>query len=105
MRLLWGTLSVVGTVVPLAVFLPWLVEHGLDLGLLYTQAAASPVAAFAWLDVLISALVVLTLAFRRLSAGARRYWLVILGTCGVGVSLGLPLYLFLEDSGAVKEER
>lgn len=95
MRRIWLTLCVVGTVVPYAAFVPWLLEHGLDLSLLYRQAAGTPVAAFAWLDVLVAAVVVLLLAGRRLVAGDRGFALVVAGTCLVGVSLGLPLYLYL----------
>ena len=95
MRVLWGAFCVIGTVLPYAVFVPWLVDHGLDFGLLYEQATSSGGAAFAWLDVVVSAAVVLTLAFRQLARGARQYWYVVAGTCLVGVSLGLPLYLFL----------
>jgi len=97
MKRLWLALCVVGTVVPYAVFLPWLTENGFDLALLIQQATANPIAAFGWLDVLISALVVLILAARRLSAGDRRMWFVVVGTCMVGVSLALPMYLYLVE--------
>lgn len=33
MRTLWGTLCVVGVALPYSVFIPWVLEHGLDLGL------------------------------------------------------------------------
>lgn len=99
MRQVWGALCVIGTVLPYVVFGPWLVEHGLDLGLLCVEATASPVAAFAWLDVVVSAAAVLVLAFRQLARGATQYWYVVIGTCVVGVSLGLPLYLFLSHAG------
>ena len=55
------------------------------------------ISTFAWLDVLVSAVVVLILAFRRVAAGEPRYWWVIAGTGAVGVSLGLPLYLYLAE--------
>ena len=100
MRPMWLALCVIGTVAPYAVFVPWLMQHGLDLPLLYEQASGTPIAAFAWLDVLISAVVVLLLAARRLMKGERRFWLVVAGTCGVGVSLSLPLYLYLASSCA-----
>ena len=102
MRHVWGTFCVIGTLLPYAVFAPWLVEHGLDIGQLFDQAASSPVAAFAWLDVIVSAAVVLTLAFRRLMGGSRQYWYVVVGTCLVGVSLGLPLYLFLSHESSAR---
>ena len=98
MKRLWLVMCVVGTAAPYAVFVPWLMEHGLDLGLLYEQASATAIAAFAWLDVLVSVIVVLVLAFRMIAAGERRFWFVVAGTCTVGVSLGLPLYLYLGET-------
>ena len=97
MRVLYALLCVAGTVWPLAQFAPWLAVHGLDLGLLLQQAMASPVAAFAWSDVLVSGLVTTVLILaegRRL--GMRRLWLPLLGL-GVGVSLALPLFLLLRE--------
>jgi len=90
-------MCVIGTIAPYAVFVPWLMQHGLDLALLLEQASGTAVAAFAWLDVLVSALVVLALAARRILAGEHTYWFVVAGTCMVGVSLGLPLYLYLRE--------
>lgn len=99
MKRLWLVLCFVGTAAPYAVLVPWLMEHGLDPGLLYEQASATAISAFAWLDVLVSAIVVLILAFRRIAAGKSRFWFVVAGTCTVGVSLGLPLYLYLGETG------
>ena len=61
-------LEVVGAILPYSVFVPWLLEHGLDFKLLIDQAS-TPIAAFAWLDVVVSAIVVLTLATRQISGG------------------------------------
>ena len=89
-------MCVLGTVLPYAVFIPWLLKNGLDLHLLLDQATP-PIAAFAWLDVVVAAVVVLVLAIKQIFAGQGRFWLVVVGTCGVGVSFGLPLYLYLES--------
>ena len=73
-------------------------ENGLDLPLLIRQAAQLRVGAFAWLDVLVSALVLLGFMIaegRRLQL--RYVWLPVVGTCTVGVSLGLPLFLLLRE--------
>jgi len=74
------------------------VDNGLDLPLLIRQAAQLRVGAFAWLDVLVSALVLLGFMIsegRRLQL--RHVWLPVVGTCTVGVSLGLPLFLLLRE--------
>ena len=73
-------------------------DNGLDLPLLIRQAAQLRVGAFAWLDVLVSALVLLGFMIaegRRLQL--RHVWLPVVGTCTVGVSLGLPLFLLLRE--------
>lgn len=62
------------------------------------EIAASRLAAFGWLDVLVSAVVVLQLAASESSKlGMRRLWLPVVGTLTVGVSLGLPLFLWLRE--------
>ena len=99
MKILFGVLAVIGTILPLSQFLPWLYEHGLQLDLLLQEAFQPNIAAFAWLDVIVSAIVVLILIFwegRRLNM--ERLWLPALGTCTVGVSLGLPLFLMMRES-------
>jgi hypothetical protein len=92
----WLLMCVVGTVVPYAVFIPWLLENGLNVPLLIQQAS-TPIAAFAWLDVVISAILMLVLSARQISRGSMKHWLVVAFTLSVGVSLGLPLYLYFSD--------
>jgi len=89
-------LAFAGVALPYSQLLPWIADNGLNVGLLVQQAIASRVAAFGWLDVIVSALVLLVLIF---TEGRDRQvpwlWLPILGTLAVGVSSGLPLYLYL----------
>jgi hypothetical protein len=97
-KTLYGVGCVVGVALPYSQFLPWLAEHGLDPSLLLREAAQSRIAAFAWLDAVASAGVLLIFTFvegRRL--GMPKLWLPVLGTLTVGVSLGLPLFLLLRE--------
>ena len=91
-------LGFLGVVLPYSQFLPWLAENGLNIPLLIEQIATPQIAAFGWLDVIISALVLFVFI---LTDGRRqkvsRLWLPIAGTLIVGVSLGLPLYLYLRE--------
>jgi hypothetical protein len=96
MHLLYLALAIVGTVVPYLAFAPWLAQNGLDVPLLVTQMFATPVSRFFSLDLIISAIVVFVMAARGMQRGVRHAWLALVGTISVGVSLGLPLYLFLE---------
>lgn len=99
MRITYAILAVVGTAVPLSQFIPWLIENGLNPTLLVQQAFQSSISSFAWADVIISAVVLLLFIFwegRRLKM--KNLWLPVLGTCTVGVSLGLPLFLMLREN-------
>jgi hypothetical protein len=55
-------LCVLGTVLPYGAFSPWLAANGFNLPLLVAQIAASPVAAFGWLDVLVSVMALFVLS-------------------------------------------
>lgn len=97
MQRLYLALCVLGTVLSLATFAPWLGVHGIDLPLLLHHAIATPVSAFAWSDVLVSALALIVFVIaesRRL--GLRHGWIALLGLL-VGVSLALPLFLLLRQ--------
>jgi len=99
-------LCMLGVAVPYMQFVPWVLQHGLDLRLFGQEMLANRIAAFFVLDVVMSAVVVI--AFLRMEGPALRIrlrWLVPLALVTVGVSLGLPLFLYLrecaiEDRGA-----
>ncbi|UYC11667.1 DUF2834 domain-containing protein [Xanthomonas sp. CFBP 8445] len=98
MRALYAGLFVLGTALPLAAFWPWLQQYGLDVPLLLRHIAGSPQALFAWCDVLVAALAVIALVLiegQRL--GMRRRWLPLLALLTVGVSSGLPLFLWMRE--------
>ena len=84
--------TIVGVVVPYAALIPFLIEHGLDIARIVDEITATRLGAFAWLDVLVSAVVLLLAAFGTgwISTG-RALW-VALATCLAGVSAGLPLF-------------
>lgn len=96
MRKLYLALAALGTAGPLAVFAPWLAVNGLDIPRLVREMFATEVSSFFSVDVLISALAVLALVRRGVKRGVPLAWVAALGTVTVGVSLGLPLYLYLE---------
>lgn len=101
MKNLYLSLCVLGTALPLIAFGPWLLAHGLDIPLLLEQALTSPVAAFAWADVLVSALVLLAfIAQQQRVRPVQRVWLPVVALFCVGVSLALPLYLYLREKQA-----
>jgi Terpene cyclase DEP1 len=91
-------LCVVGFLLPYWQFVPWVAEHGLNLPLLIRDLFANRISSFFGLDVLISAVVLcIFIAAEGSRLGMRRLWLPIIATCVVGVSLGLPLFLYLRQ--------
>lgn len=97
MKAIYALLCLLGTVLPLSQFLPWVGEHGLMFPLMLQQIAADRLSAFAWLDVVVSglALIVFVVAESR-RIRMRHGWLALFGLC-VGVSLALPLFLLLRE--------
>jgi NADH:ubiquinone oxidoreductase subunit K len=91
-------LCALGVLLPYWQIAPWLSEHGLDLSLFFRQLFESRVGAFFGMDVFVSAAALLVFArSERKRTGARAVWLVALAVAAVGVSLGLPLFLYLRE--------
>ena len=92
-------LCVAGTLIPYTQFLPFVWEHGLDLRLFAQQLFSTRIGAFFGLDVIVSSLVLWMFVLvdgRR--DGVRHLWAPIAANLAVGVSLGLPLFLYLRES-------
>jgi hypothetical protein len=87
-------LCVLGVLLPYWQIAPWLVEHGLDLPLFFRQLFENRVGAFFGMDVCVSAAALLVFAGVE---GRRVLWPVALAVAAVGVSLGLPLFLYLRE--------
>ena len=98
-RTIYLWLGVLGTVLPCWQFLPFLRENGLDLPLFVEQMFANPVGGFFALDVVVSSLVLWVLvAIEGRRAGVKHLWAPIAANLAVGVSLGLPLFLYLRET-------
>jgi hypothetical protein len=98
LRHLYLVLCVLGILLPYSQFIPWFLEHGLDLALFFRHLFANRIGAFFGMDVIISSLVLWVFVFsegHRL--GMRRLWLPVLASLAVGVSLGLPLFLYMRQ--------
>jgi hypothetical protein len=94
---LW--LCLLGIALPYSQFLPFLRENGPDVKLFVAQLFATRIGAFFGLDVVVSAVVLAVFVLvdgRR--AHMRGLWAPIAATLAVGVSLGLPLFLFMRES-------
>ena len=92
-------LFVIGTVVPYLSFVPWVMDHGLDISRLVEELFANRISAFFGLDVIVSSLVLWAfVAFEGTRTGVRHTWAPIVASLTIGVSAGLPLFLFLRES-------
>ena len=97
-KTLYLVLCILGLLLPYAEFIPWVLRHGLNLPLFVRELFANRIGAFFAMDVLVSA--VALIAFTGIEGrrvGIRHRWLVILTVLTVGVSLGLPLFLYLRE--------
>ena len=95
------TLCALGVLLPYWQCAPWLWEHGLDLPLFFGELFENRVGAFFGMDVFVSAAALLVFAVgegRR--GGVRAAWPVAVAVLAVGVSLGLPLLLYLRERRA-----
>ncbi len=98
MRYYYFLLAVIGLVLPYCFFVPWLLHNGLNLPLMFTELFATRIGAFFGADVLVSALVAIAFIRRDGSQrGMRLLWVPIAAICLVGVSCGLPLFLFMRE--------
>ena len=90
--------AILGAIIPLSYLVPFLAVHGFDMPLFFRQLFQNDISAFFGTDVIVSALALLLFVF---SEGRRRgmknLWAYLLCTLLVGVSLGLPLFLFFRE--------
>jgi hypothetical protein len=97
-KTLYLGLCIAGTVLPYSQFIPFLREHGLDLRLFFEQLFSNRISSFFGLDVIVSSVVLWVLVLtegRRI--GVKHLWSPIVANLIVGVSLGLPLFLYLRE--------
>lgn len=98
MKILYLLCAVAGAVIPFLPFVSWVGDHGFDPKLFMAELFATRIGAFFGLDVLIAAVALIVFIYRE---GKRlqvpRLWLPVAATCLVGVSCGLPLFLFMRE--------
>ena len=98
-RWVYLLLCLLGTLLPGSQFVPWLLDHGLDLSRFFRDLFANGIGGFFGMDVFVSTAVLWTfvaLEGRRL--GVRHLWAPVVASLAVGVSLGLPLFLYLRQA-------
>ena len=99
-------LCILGAVIPIAVFIPFALENGFDMGLFVREMFATRVASFLSADLILSSLALWAFIFFEVRNRTIRYWwLPILANLAVGLSLALPLFLFLREDAKAPERR
>ena len=92
-------LCIAGTILPYSQLVPFLREHGLDPQLFVTQLFANRISAFFGLDVIVSSVVLWALVrIEGRRAGMKHLWAPLAAILTVGVSLGLPLFLYMREA-------
>ena len=105
-KTIYLVLCFLGVALPYWQFIPWVAANGLDMSLFFRQLFANRVGAFFGMDVLVSAVTLMVFARaegRRLKLGAHARWLTLAAVLTVGVSLGLPLFLYLRERKLERE--
>jgi hypothetical protein len=98
MQWLYLLLAILGAIFPVSYLVPFLLTHGFDLPELFRELFQNNISSAFGLDVVISALVLFVFVFsegRRLQM--KHLWAYVLCTLPVGVSFGLPLFLFFRE--------
>jgi hypothetical protein len=105
LKTVYLVLCVIGVALPYWQFAPWVAENGLNMRLFFQQLFANRIGGFFGMDVIVSAVVLLVFARSESSRiGSHARWLTLIAVLTVGVSLGLPLLLYLRE-GKLEQSR
>ena len=97
-RYIYLVCCLLGLLLPYSQFVPWLLEHGLNVTLFFRELFANRISTFFAADVIISAIVsILLIQSEGTRLGVRLLWLPTLGTLVIGVSFGFPLFVFMRQ--------
>jgi len=100
LRHLYLLFALIGLLLPYWQFLPWMIEHhGVPLPIFLHELFANRISAFFAMGVIVSAVVLMSfIQTEGKLLGMRLLWLPTVSVFVVGVSLGLPLFLYLRQT-------
>ena len=94
---MYALLAILGLLVPYSIFLPWLLENGLNIELFFQEFLANGVATTTALDfIIVSIGVILFIVFESKKLGMKRVYIPIIATF-LAVGFGLALFLYLRE--------
>lgn len=98
LKTIYLALCLAGVIVPYWQFVPWVAHNGLNMRLFFQQLFANHIGAFFVMDVIVSAVALLVFVRSESSRlRVRGRWLPLLAVLTVGVSLALPLFLYMRE--------
>ena len=98
MKHLYLMLSIIGTVLPLSQFVPFLAAHGMNMPLFFEKLFINEISSFFAMDVIVAAVVTaLLIAHETKRLKIKNTWVCYIGLFTVGVSCGLPLFLYFRE--------
>lgn len=101
LRPFYLVMAVIGTVVPWLLFGYFFVQNGFDVPLFLRSLFANGAAGGFSADVLITIIIFWVWSWRDAARhGVPRWWLVLPASFFVGLSLALPLYLYMRERKA-----
>jgi hypothetical protein len=96
-------LALLGIVLPYTIFLPWLLEHGIDFSLFISEFSVNDLAQTAGLDILVTTVALLIfITFESRKIGMINLYIPILATL-VGIAFGLAIFLFMRERHYARE--
>lgn len=97
-RRLYLLLCVVGAILPYVPFISFLRDHGLDFPLIFRELFANRISTAFAFDILMSSIVFwVFVLFEGRRAGIKHLWAPLAANVIVGLSLGLPLFLYMRS--------
>ncbi len=85
-----------GLALPYSQFVPWALSNGFNLPLFISELFINRISTFFAFDVIVSAIVLFVFVHAEGNKlGLKKLWVPIVGTLLVGVSFGLPLFLYM----------
>lgn len=105
MKKIYALLTLIGLVLPFSQFITWLVEYGFNFSLFFQHIIENPLAAFAWLDVIVTVVVIVFMVINDgKNQKMKRLWIPIITSFIGGASVGLPLFLYMKECHLEKKD-
>ena len=98
LKTIYLVLCVLGVALPYWEFVPWVAANGLNMRLFFQQLFSNHIGGFFGMDVIVSAVALMVFARNESSRlGMAGRWWTLIAVLTVGVSLGLPLFLYMRE--------